>query len=58
VYTIPGNQLPELSNIDHSCTWVWGILSMVCLRSEKGTQPETDTRCPLSDLWCWSEGEV
>jgi hypothetical protein len=22
VYTIPGNQLPELSKIDHSCTRV------------------------------------
>jgi hypothetical protein len=33
---------------------VFGALSP----DEKGTEPEKDTRCRLSDLWCCSEGKM
>ena len=45
---------PTVCKIDHSCASVLGHY----LRHEKRTQPKTDTRYPLSDLWCCSRGEV
>jgi hypothetical protein len=49
------DQRIECSRLTILCIGFWGIISP---RHEKRAQPKTDTRCPLSNLWCCSEGEV